>query len=1160
MNFRLLQSTFNNNFESINSGTINYFCEVKPSFEAAILINYLKVFNKNILLIANDAIEAQKIEQDLAFWQCDFNVFFLPAWDSVPYGRNSPNSHIQSQRIKTLWSLASYNSDKPYILISTANAIIQRVIPKSELNDAAIMLKKSSEININELTNLFTKLGYHRVSVVREHGEFAIRGDIVDLWAMGQKNALRIDLFGDEIDNLKFFDVTTQRSFSEEIQEFYLLPASEVLLNEEKINNFKQNYRKISNHDLQKDTLYTSITEGKHWSGCENWLPLFYNKLDTVFDYINGTNCMLTFQVEEAIKAQINSILDYYNSRQVAYENKVDDYVGVEVNSLYLSEKELFNHIKQHPHYFLSPYTEAGETRLALGAQKPADFSNKKIGFEQLATEINDWFVKTGKAKRLIVCKNKANLARIEQIFNTGEKNNLFSISHLQQIDNIKKPNIALIQGKLQHGFVFDDWAILTDSEILGEKKQVKKRSKRKFEDVVTQATNINVGDYLVHEDHGIGKFEGLETITSKGHPHDCVKLSYEGGDKLYIPVENLDVLSVFAQEGEAVRLDKLGSSAWQYRKAKAKNRINEMAEKLMELAAQRELSKGIKIAAPEGIYQEFCAKFPYEETEDQLNAIEDIMEDFLKSKTSDRLICGDVGFGKTEVALRSAFVAAISGHQVALIVPTTLLARQHYQNFKQRFEGFPIKVAQLSRMVTPKQAKETKKAITDGTIDIVVGTHALLAKTIKFKRLALVIVDEEQHFGVAHKERLKELRNDIHMLTLTATPIPRTLQMALTGLRDLSIIATPPVDRMSIRTFVQSFDAVVVKEAILKERYRGGQCFFVCPRLKDISLIEKRLRSMLPDIRLAIAHGQMSSTELDKVISNFVDGEFDVLLSTQIVESGIDMPNVNTIFIYRADMFGLSQLYQLRGRVGRGDKRAWAWLLTEPGRTITKSASARLDLMQTLDNLGAGFTLASHDLDQRGAGNLLGEEQSGHIKEVGVELYQQMLKDAIEKAREEKSGIKFEDKDEFYSKVNLDIPIIIAEDYIPDLDIRMQFYRKIAALQTIDDISQIEEELEDRFGKVPKPVQNLLTTVMLKQRCQGLNIEQLDVGTKGIVIKFWQQTFAKPEAIIKYIQQNPGLIKLRKDQSLFFLQSLNNDEAKIKFANHVLSKLENLT
>ena len=650
----------------------------------------------------------------------------------------------------------------------------------------------------------------------------------------------------------------------------------------------------------------------------------------------------------------------------------------------------------------------------------------------------------------------------------------------------------------------------------------------------------------------------GLENISAGGADHDCLKIIYANDDKLFVPVENIEMVSRYGADDDNIQLDVLGGMAWEAKKAKVKKRIHELAEKLIAIAARRQLKKAETFVAADGTYDEFCAGFPYNETDDQLNAISDVMKDLAAGIPMDRLVCGDVGFGKTEVALRAAFTVAMAGGQVALIVPTTLLARQHYLNFQQRMSGFPLRVGMLSRLTTPSEARKIKAGMKDGSVDIVIGTHALLADNIEFNNLGLLIIDEEQHFGVAHKEKLKALKDDVHVLTLTATPIPRTLQLSLTGVKQLSIIATPPVDRLAARTFVMPFDRVMIKEAIYREKFRGGQTFVVCPRVSDIPEVQKILHELAPDAEILVAHGQMPVKQLEDVMNEFVDKKADILLSTTIIESGIDMPSVNTMIVYRADMFGLAQLYQLRGRIGRSKLRGYCYFTIPPQKTLKPIAERRLSILQALDTLGAGFSLASHDMDIRGSGNVLGEEQSGHIKDVGIALYHHMLEEEIARI---KSGEKLEEKaaSEWSPQIVTGVPIMISENYVRDLGVRLGLYKRIGSLENAEELLDMREELVDRFGQIPPEVENLLKTVEIKQLCRRANIERIDAGAKGFTIAFHENRFAAPEKLVELIARSAGSIKVRPDQKIFVARDMDSYAKRLETICNFVQRLLNL-
>ena len=732
----------------------------------------------------------------------------------------------------------------------------------------------------------------------------------------------------------------------------------------------------------------------------------------------------------------------------------------------------------------------------------------------------------------------------------------------------IGKRGLHLAVWALEHGFEAP-WesgssasklTVISEQDILGDRLIRSPKRKRRAENFLTETQSLSPGDLVVHVDHGVGRYLGMEVVTAAGAAHECLLLEYAESSKLYLPVENIELLSRYGHD-EGL-LDKLGGGAWQSKKAKLKERIREMADKLIRIAAERALRKAPVMDPPPGMWDAFSARFPYTETDDQLNAISDVLDDLTSGNPMDRLVCGDVGFGKTEVAMRAAFVAAMSGLQVAIVAPTTLLARQHYKSFAERFRGFPLEVRQLSRFVTAKEATATRDGINRGTVDVVVGTHALLAKTVKFKNLGLLIIDEEQHFGVGHKERLKAMRTDIHVLTLTATPIPRTLQLSLTGVRDLSIIGTPPVDRLAIRTYVSEFDAVTLREALLREHYRGGQSFYVVPRITDLPEIEAFLKEQLPELTYLVAHGQMAAGELDDRMNAFYDGKYDILLATTIVESGLDIPTANTMIVHRADMFGLAQLYQIRGRVGRSKTRAYAYLTTKPRAKLTATAEKRLRVLGSLDTLGAGFTLASQDLDIRGAGNLLGEEQSGQMRDVGFELYQSMLEDAIAKIKSGELEGVIDDDGQWAPQINLGVPVLIPEDYVPDLDVRLGLYRRLSELTTKVELEGFAAELIDRFGKLPKEVNTLMLVVRIKAMCKRAGIAKLDGGPKGVTIQFHNDKFASPEGLVTFIQDQRGLAKV-KENKIVVKRDWKTDADKIKgafaiardLAEHVIAK-----
>ncbi|MDE2018466.1 MAG: transcription-repair coupling factor, partial [Hyphomicrobiales bacterium] len=688
--------------------------------------------------------------------------------------------------------------------------------------------------------------------------------------------------------------------------------------------------------------------------------------------------------------------------------------------------------------------------------------------------------------------------------------------------------------------------------DILGDRLVRPRKASRKLDNFISEVTSLSTGDIVVHVEHGIGRFAGLRTVEAAGAPHDCLELHYAGGAKLFLPVENVDLLTRYGSEDSEVQLDRLGGAGWQQRKARLKKRVRDIARDLVRLAAQRMTRAAPKLAAAHGAYEEFVAKFPWDETDDQSRAIDATLADLAAGRPMDRLVCGDVGFGKTEVALRAAFAAAASGKQVAVVAPTTLLARQHHRNFKERFAGTPHSVGRLSRMVGAPERRETKLALADGSLDVVVGTHAVLGKDVEFKDLGLVVIDEEQHFGVVHKERLKKLRAEVHVLTLSATPIPRTLQLALTGVRDLSIIATPPVDRLAVRTFVTPFDALMLREALLRERFRGGQSFYVCPRIDDLGEAAEFLAKTVPEARFVVAHGRMAATELEDKIGAFYEGEYDVLLSTAIVESGLDIPRANTLVVHRADMFGLAQLYQLRGRVGRSKARAYALFCVPAERPVTAQAEKRLKVLQSLEGLGAGFTLASHDLDLRGAGNLLGDEQSGHVKEVGYELYQRMVTDAVAAL---KRGEEAPAEDAWSPTISLGAPATLPASYVADEQVRLQLYRRLADVEGDAEIDAFAAELIDRFGPAPPEVGQLMKLVAVKTLCRRANVARVEAGPKGVTLAFRDDSFDDPAALMRWLAQTPDA-RVRPDKRIVFQRDYASLEERLDGARDILRRL----
>ncbi|HEX8307979.1 MAG TPA: transcription-repair coupling factor [Allosphingosinicella sp.] len=1098
------------------------------------------------VFVAPDEAAMRHLQDAAAYFAPELEVLSFPAWDCLPYDRASPSLRASSERLATLHALQR-KADKPQLLVTTVNAATQRTLSPFRVRQLVARLAPGERIDMAKLSALLSANGYHRTDTVQDAGEFAVRGGIVDLFPAGESEGLRLDFFGDEIESVRRFDPATQRTSGNMAGGFTLLPAAETLLDEDSVKRFRSRYRERFGATATGDPIYQAVSEGRRLAGIDHWLPLFEERLDTLFEHLAEDDLVVRDAHDAgAADARFEAIADYYENRKRAQSSDPGSYRPLEPETLYLAQAEWEKLIAARPLHLATPFHEPESgTVLDFEVDPARDFAPERSQNANVYEAVVDHVsaLRRGKKKVVLASYSAGARERLKGLLTDHGLKNAREVDTWQEAQGAS--GVALAVLPLDHGFTTSDVALLTEQDMLGD-RLVRRRKRRKSADAfMSELATLSPGDLVVHADHGIGRYEGLTQIPVGTSPHDCVALEYAGGDKLYVPVENIDILSRYGSESDGVALDRLGGEAWQRRKSRMKERIREIAGELIKTAAERALRPGA-VVEPDTSYAAFADRFPYEETEDQDRAISDVFDDLAAGRPMDRLVCGDVGFGKTEVALRAAFTAAMAGHQVALVCPTTLLARQHYNTFSERFRGFPIEIGRLSRLVAPKEARQTKEGLKAGKVDIVIGTHALLAKTVEFKNLGLVIVDEEQRFGVTHKERLKAMRANVHVLTLTATPIPRTLQMAMSGLRELSVIQTPPVDRLAVRTYVMPWDPVVIREALLREHYRGGQTYFVAPRVADLADLEQYLRDEVPEVNAVTAHGQMSPTEVEERMSAFYDRKYDVLLSTTIVESGLDIPSANTLIVHRADRFGLAQLYQLRGRVGRSKTRAYSYLTTPATRTITESADKRLKVLANLDSLGAGFQLASHDLDIRGAGNLLGDEQSGHIKEVGFELYQSMLEEAIMAA---KSGGELKTSGEFSPQITVDAPIIISEDYVPDLDLRMGLYRRMNELESSGEIEAFAAELIDRFGKLPDETDNLLKVIEIKLNCRAAQVVKLDVGPKGALVHFHNDTFPDLEGLIAYVQRLKGTAKLRPDSKLVISRSWPDAPSRVNGA-----------
>jgi len=1126
-----------------------------------------------VLHVARDDARLSRLAESLAVFAPACQVVTVPAWDCLPYDRVGPHRDVVAERIDSLTTLLL---DPPpaagRVVLTTVNALLQRLPPPDVLRPRLLRVAPGDRVAPETLTAFFAENGYVRSDTVGEAGEYALRGGIVDVFPPGETEPLRLDFFGDELESLRRFDPLSQRTTGDH-GGVSLKPVSEVILDRESIARFRTGYRQTFGAPAKGDALYEAVSEGRPYQGMEHWLPLFYDTLASLFDYLpEGTPTILDRQAEALRDQRLETVGDFYDARRTVQDTEGLDSAGYKPlppHRLYLTAADWDTLLEPRPVAHLSPFAAPAETATVVDAEgRPGhDFTGaRKKGeagepYTSLRTTIRE---DQAAGRRVAIAGyTDGSRERLRSLLADHGLDTLHPVSTWPEAEALPPGAGALITLALEHGFIDADASVISEQDILGERIARPTRKKRKADAFLTEVSSLHDGDLVVHVEHGIGRYDGLINLEVGGAPHDMLRVTYHGGDRLFVPVESLEVLSKFGSEDAGVQLDKLGQGAWQARKARVKERVKAIAADLIRIAAERQVRKLPEMAPPSGDWDEFCARFPYPETDDQLRAIDEVVGDLESGRPMDRLVCGDVGFGKTEVALRAAFVAAMSGRQVAVIVPTTLLARQHFKTFTERFAGYPLKIRQLSRLVNSKETQAIKAGLKDGDIDIVIGTHALLSKDIGFRELGLVIVDEEQHFGVKQKERLKALRGDLHVLTLTATPIPRTLQLSLSGVRDMSLITTPPVDRLAVRTFVLPFDPVVVREAILREHWRGGQTFYVCPRVSDLDEVAARLEKLVPEVKVAIAHGRMAGRELEKVMTAFYEGQFDVLLSTHIIESGLDVPTANTLVIHRADMFGLAQLYQLRGRIGRSKNRGYAYLTLKPGRVLTEAAEKRLHVMQTLDHLGAGFTLASHDLDIRGAGNLVGEEQSGHIKEVGVELYQQMLEEAVAEARgrgPEGEAVGAAAADGFTPQINVGTSVLIPESYVADLSVRLTLYRRIAHLVDQGEIDAFASELIDRFGPLPEEVENLLQIVAIKQMCRDARVEKVDAGPKGALLQFHRDSFPNPGGLVAFINQQAGTVQLRpEDNKLVYKRRWETPQDRVKGLRHLLGQLSRI-
>ncbi|MEZ5708708.1 MAG: transcription-repair coupling factor [Blastomonas sp.] len=1121
---------------------------VSPGAHGLLLADLARAAKGRLVFVASDDAAMHALADIVPFFAPETEIIEFPAWDCLPYDRASPSLAITARRLTALHRLQRPASG-PSLVLTTVNALTQRTLTPFQIRQIGLELKPGLVIEREDLTAKLQRQGYVRTDTVADAGDFAVRGNLVDILPAGRETGLRLDFFGDELDTIRAFDPGSQRSV-DRVERHLLLPASEALLDADSIKRFRSAYRETFGAGATNDPLYQAVSDGRRLAGMEHWLPMIEERMATLFDHLGDDSVILCDGAAATIAEQrFEAINDYHDNRVRVMADASGSYRPLRADALYLSPDEWQDRLAAARAHDVSAFDQPpGDTVVALDIRGARDFAPERARGENVYSALAD-HARKRKSEGIglvIACYSEGSRQRLAALLADHGVKQIGTANGWQEAQGLAATGmLAMTVLPQPHGFCTARIELLTEQDLLGDRLVRRRKTRKSADAFLAELSALSQGDLVVHHDHGIGRYEGLMSIPVGQSPHDCVALTYAGGDKLYVPVENIDVLTRYGSDSDGTTLDKLGGEGWQRRKSTLKSRIRAIAGELMRTAAERALRKAERADIDAASYSSFVDRFPYEETEDQDRVIAEVLDDLASGKPMDRLVCGDVGFGKTEVALRAAFAVAMAGMQVAIIAPTTLLARQHHANFTERFKGFPLRIGRLSRLVPAAEAKTTREGLTDGTMDIVIGTHALLGKAIEFKRLGLVIVDEEQRFGVNHKERLKALKTDVHVLTLTATPIPRTLQMAMSGLRELSVIQTPPVDRLAVRTYVMPWDPMIIREALLREHYRGGQSFFVAPRISDLEELQRFLRDEIPEISFITAHGQMAPSDVEERMAAFYDRKYDVLLSTTIVESGLDIPSANTLIIHRADKFGLAQLYQLRGRVGRSKTRAYAYLTTPADMQLSETADKRLKVLGDLDSLGAGFQLASHDLDIRGAGNLVGDEQSGHIREVGFELYQSMLEDAILEAKAHGMGLQ-RDTQKFSPQITVDAPIMIPEDYVPDLAVRMALYRRMNDLENHDQIEGFAAEMIDRFGPIPPETANLIKIMEIKQNCVTAHIAKIEVGARGALVSFHHDNFPEVEGLLAYVERLQGVAKLRPDNKLIIQRVWRDPASRI--------------
>ena len=1101
------------------------------------------------LLLTADSQSAERLEQELAFFAPSLPVLQFPDWETLPYDLFSPHQDIISQRIASLYRLPELSHGVLVVPITTA---LHRLAPTSFLLGSSLVLDVGQRLDVEQMRLRLEAAGYRCVETVYEHGEFAVRGALIDLFPMGSDLPYRIDLFDDEIETLRTFDPETQRSI-DKVESVRLLPAREFPLQKEAVTGFRARFRERFDVDFRRCPIYQDLSSGITPAGIEYYLPLFFDETATLFDYLPERTQVFSLPgIEQAAEQFWSDVRNRYEDRRYDPERPL-----LPPTELFLPVEDCFARLKGWPRVIVSQQDiepGVGRTRfdtrplpdLAVQAKTAEPMAALRRFIEEYPGRVLFSAESAGRREVLLemLARLKLKPAEVEgwPTFVAGSE------------------RLGITVAPLDEGLFVDDLALIAESQLFGQ-RVLQRRRREKARDgaadnVIKNLTELHEGAPVVHIDHGVGRYLGLITLEIEDQSAEFLALEYADQAKLYVPVANLHLIARYTGSDDALApLHRLGSEQWQKAKRKAAEQVRDVAAELLDIYARRAAREGFAFTDPAADYETFSAGFPFEETPDQQTAIDAVRADMLAPKPMDRLICGDVGFGKTEVAMRAAFIAVHSGRQVAVLVPTTLLAQQHYNSFRDRFADWPVKVEVMSRFKSAKEVEGAIQQLAEGNVDIVIGTHKLLQDDVRFKNLGLVIIDEEHRFGVRQKEQLKSLRSQVDILTLTATPIPRTLNMAVAGMRDLSIIATPPARRLSVRTFVMEQQNAVIKEALLRELLRGGQVYYLHNEVKTIEKCARDLAELVPEARIGIGHGQMRERELEQVMSDFYHKRFNVLVASTIIETGIDVPSANTIIIERADKFGLAQLHQLRGRVGRSHHQAYAYLLTPPRKQMTEDAQKRLEAIAGAQDLGAGFVIATHDLEIRGAGELLGEGQSGQIQAVGFSLYMEMLERAVKAIRKGEQP-NLEQPLGTGIDINLRVPALIPEDYLPDVHARLILYKRIASAPSEEELKELQVEMIDRFGLLPEPTKHLIRLTLLKLQAEELGIAKIDAGPQGGRIEFAAHTSVDPMVLIKLIQSQPKRYKFEGATVLKFQVPMERPEDRFNTLEALLERL----